>query len=132
MDEDEAGRTPEEWERETVKQDILHIMKRFERVLSVNHGSYHNFMSMLRDVFFVPCQEDMERIEAVLKTRGEDVEKKLREDYKYFIRRARRIVRDPKSLLRDFKECIGLYKDVKDQKTSKAAKFEVLKTKHSF
>jgi hypothetical protein len=46
--------------RNGVKQDALHVMKRFEKALSQLHGCYRPFMTALRDVFFIPCLGDIE------------------------------------------------------------------------
>ena len=40
-------------ERERVKQDILHVFLRFEKVLSKEHGAYKSFRLALRDALYV-------------------------------------------------------------------------------
>jgi len=44
---------------ERVKQDILHIFPRFERVLSKDHGCFLMFMEDLRDAIFMPNEDDI-------------------------------------------------------------------------
>ena len=38
---------------ERVKQDILHVFLRFEKVLSKEHGAYKSFRLALRDALYV-------------------------------------------------------------------------------
>ena len=48
-----------------------------------------------------------------------ELERKEREEYKYFIRRVRRVIPQPKQLHREFADLVQLYCDVFDNKTGK-------------
>ena len=50
---------------ESVKQDAMHVMMRFEKTLSKKHGMYRKFMSRLRDVFFI-CSQIVNNIFCIL------------------------------------------------------------------
>ena len=54
-------------ERERVKQDILHVFLRFEKVLSKEHGAYKSFRLALRDARYVLNQDDLDSCLKVLK-----------------------------------------------------------------
>ena len=72
-----------------VKQDAMHVMMRFERVVKKKHGCYKKFMSRLRDAFFVCCQEDLELVKQSLSDRGyspAQIEDEMKNNYKYFMR----------------------------------------------
>ena len=45
---------------ERIKQDILHIFLRCQRVMSKNHGTHAKFMAALRDALCIACQEDID------------------------------------------------------------------------
>ena len=46
-----------------------------------------------------------------------EIERKMKEEYKYFIRRVRRVIPSPAQLHREFVEQVQLFCDVKDNKT---------------
>jgi hypothetical protein len=105
---------------ERVKQDILHIFLRFQRVLSKEHGCYEMFMADLRDAFFIPNEADMDFIREMLQTAGmseKEIDKKSQNDYKYFLRRVRRHVPQNRELRKRFMAVADLYRDVVDAKT---------------
>lgn len=53
--------------RERVKQDILHVFLRFEKVLSKEYGAYKSFRLALRDARYVLNQDDLDSCLKVLK-----------------------------------------------------------------
>ena len=110
----------DDWRRETIKQDILHIFLRHQKLLSKEHGAFKVFMSRLRDLLFVPNPDDMALIKACLKKRGlsdDDITDKINNEYAFFVRRVRRAVPGPDALIRDYDELVKLFANVKDAKT---------------
>jgi hypothetical protein len=103
-------------------------MNRLDKVLANSHGCYRPFMALLRDVFFIPCHADIEVAKEKLRRRlrkklNDDVEVEMevskveRENYRYFIRRVRRVIPAPSSLYKEFKAAVDLFADVRDNKT---------------
>ena len=54
-------------ERERVKQDILHVFLRFEKVLSKEYSAYKSLRLALRDARYVLNQDDLDSCLKVLK-----------------------------------------------------------------
>ena len=109
--------------KERIKNDILHIFLRFDRVLSKEHGAYANFMSALRDALYIACDEDLELVRELLKEAGysdKEIEKKLGTEFDWCLKRIRRQVPAPKELEKRYQEVVELYKDIVDAKTEKA------------
>jgi hypothetical protein len=100
-----------------VKQDIVHIFLRFNRVLKSAHGAYRAFLARLSDVFFVPSQQDIEFIKKVLKKNGFSDDEIKAKSWQYYKRRVRRSVPGPEILERDFARVVKLFANLEDAKT---------------
>ena len=87
------------YRKEQVKNDIAHIFFRFQHVLSKEHGAYFYFVTALRDAFFVVNQDDLNESLQVLRTKYNMTDKKIfqkmKHNFKWFLRRVRRLVPEP-------------------------------------
>ena len=110
------------WRAERIKQDILHIFLRFQRVLSKEHGAFKIFMSRLRDTFFIPSPEDLEFLRVAMRAAGwtdAKIDEKMKTDYNYFMERVRRHVPSPAELERKFNKVVFTFAYLKDSKTDR-------------
>jgi hypothetical protein len=108
--------------KERIKQDILHIFLRFERVVSKEHGAFADFMSALRDALYIPNQDDLDWVRQCLRESGKndtEINQKLRTEFDWCLRRIRRHVPSPTDLEKRYQEVIDLYSDVVDGNTEK-------------
>ena len=112
-----SNRTEREDCSRGVKQDIVHIFLRFNRVLKSAHGACRAFLARLSDVFFVPSHQDIEFIKKVLKKNGFSDDEIKEKPWQYYKRRVRRSVPEPKILERDFVPVVQLFANLKDAKT---------------
>jgi hypothetical protein len=106
-------------EMERVKNDIVHIFLRFQKLLSSSHGCYRAFMARLSDAFFVPSHDDIEFIKEVLKANSFTDEEIKSQPWEFFKRSVHRTVPDPSTLEANLQKVFDLFADVVDQKTGK-------------
>ncbi len=111
------------FQRERVKNDILHIFLRHQRVLSTEHGAYYSYITALRDALFVLNDEDLEECLVVLREKRGMTEKQIRDmmtyNFKWFLLRVRRLVPSPPDLVKRYLEVYNTYKDVVCHKSGK-------------
>ena len=108
--------------KERIKNDILHIFLRFERVLSKEHGAFALFMQALRDALYISNPEDLEYVRQCLREHGfsdTKIDKKLKYEFDWCLQRIRRHVPSPKELERRYQDVIDTYIDVIDARTGK-------------
>ena len=112
------------YQQERVKNDIAHIFFRFQRVLSVEHGAYHDFMTDLRDAFFVVNQNDLDECIKVLrgkyKLTDEQITNKILHEFDWFLRRVRRVVPEPPELEKRYMAVYSKYHDIECAKSGRA------------
>ena len=109
------------WRSNKVKLDAFHLCQRISRTLSKRHALFTVFMSRLRDVFFIPNPGDIEVVKQSLKEKGltdQQIEDKMRFNYKYFMRRVRRTIPSPAALEEEFKALVEVYAKQLDPKTN--------------
>jgi hypothetical protein len=106
---------------EKVKNDIVHIFFRFQKVLSKEHGAYFSFMTALRDAFYIVNQHDLDDCCQVLREKHHlsesDICRKMKYDYDWFLRRIRRHVPEPPVLEQRYMAVFESYKDIRCAKT---------------
>ena len=111
------------YRRERVKNDIVHLFFRFQRVLSKEHGAYFSFITALRDAFFILNQNDLDECFQVLRDKcnltDEEIYKRMRYRFSWFLKRVRRHVPEPAVLERRYLEVYNEYKDIICAKTGK-------------
>ena len=102
--------------RQRVKNDIVHLFFRFERVLSKEHGAYYDFIRDLRDALFILNQDDLDACLRVLREKSkmtpQEIEAKLAHDFDWFLRRVRRLVPTPPELEERYMRVYNAYKDI--------------------
>ena len=112
------------YQQERVKNDIAHIFFRFQRVLSVGHGAYHDFMTDLRDAFFVVNQNDLDKCIKVLRDKykmtDEQITNKILHGFDWFVRRVRRVVPEPSELEKRYMAVYSKYHDIECAKSGRA------------
>jgi hypothetical protein len=95
-------------------------MQRISRTIKLKHGAAHAFLARLRDAFFVVSKEDLDAVCAFLQKQNlskEEIEKKKKEDWVYFLKHCRRAVPGPKELLDRFDKVCTLFGPLEDAKT---------------
>ena len=108
--------------KERIKNDILHIFLRFERVLSKEHGAFALFMTALRDALYISNRDDLDFVRQCLREHGfseEKIDKKLKYEFDWCLQRIRRHVPSPKELERRYQDVIDTYIDIVDARTGK-------------
>jgi len=112
-----------QFRKERVKNDIEHVFLRFQRVLSKEHGAYYSFITSLRDAFFVLNDEDLEECFEVLRDKrgmsDEMIAKSMAYDFKWYLRRVRRLVPSPNDLEKRYMTVYEAHKDIICQKSGK-------------
>jgi hypothetical protein len=113
-----------------VKNDIAHIFFRFEKALSKEHGAFSDFIRALRDAVFVLDQNDLDQCLSVLREKhgmsDEEIEKKLKYDFAWFLGRVKRKVPTPPELEERYLAVYEVFKDVVCTKSGK----KLFDTKH--
>lgn len=111
------------YRREKVKNDIAHIFFRYEKVLSKEHGAYFDFMTAMRDAFYVLNQSDLDECYQALREQhnytDRDIWMKLKYNFDWFQKRVRRHVPDPPTLEKRYMEVYEQYKDIRCVKSGK-------------
>jgi predicted nucleic acid-binding protein len=118
------------FKKQRVKIDIAHIFFRFDKALSKEHGAFADFIRALRDAMFVMDQQDLDQCLAVLREKYEmtdaAIEKKLKYEFHWFLRRVKRKVPTPSELEERYLQVYDLFKDVVCAKSGK----KLFDTKH--
>ncbi|KAL7459795.1 LOW QUALITY PROTEIN: hypothetical protein ACHAWC_011776 [Mediolabrus comicus] len=98
--------------KERVKNDILHIFLRQQRVLSKEHGAYFSYITALRDAMFILNDEDLEECLKVLRDKRHmtesEIRKKMTYDFEWFALRVRRLVPPPPVLAKRYSKKLPL------------------------
>jgi len=101
----------------------VHIFFRYDRVLSKEHGAFQDFIIALRDALFILNQEDLNECKDVLKEKwgmsDEAIQKKIENNFDWFLRRVRRLVPVPPDLEKRYLAVYEAFKDIEDSKTGK-------------
>ena len=106
-------------EMERIKNDIVHIFLRFQRVVSTLHGCFKAFMVRLSDAFFIPSHSDIDFIKTVLKACGHTDEEIKSKPWHFYKSSIRRTVPGPKALEENLQKVFDLFADEVDAKTGK-------------
>jgi hypothetical protein len=96
-----------------VKLDAWHAMDRI--YLPQNHAMTAEFRSALRDAIFKVDSSDYERLARVLQMKNIDIKKVKETNWKYFARRVRRVIPEPKELGERVRMVIRFYRDKRDK-----------------
>eukprot|EP00986_Skeletonema_menzelii_P003893 scaffold1261_cov155-Skeletonema_menzelii.AAC.3 len=111
------------YRKEKVKNDILHIFLRHQRVLSKEHGAYYSYMTALRDALFILNDEDLEECLVVLRDKrgmnDEQIRNMMTHNFKWFLLRVRRLVPPPPDLVKRYLEVFNAFKDIVCHKSGK-------------
>lgn len=109
--------------RERVKNDIVHVFFRFQRVISKEHGAYYSFITALRDAWFILNQNDLDECFQVLRNKcnlsDREIYRKMKYNFSWFLKRVRRHVPEPPVLERRYMDVYNQYKDIICAKSGK-------------
>ena len=99
-------------------KDIFHVMNKM--YLPVNHGLYFEFYLQFRSAIFTFNADDMKNVRAVLRKReGIDIDKFLRKNMRWLMKRVRRAVRPKEELYQRMKSLFEMYQDRLDASSGK-------------
>ena len=111
------------YRRQRVKNDIVHLFFRFQRVISKEHGAYFSFIAALRDAFFILNQKDLDECFQVLRDKcklsDEEIYKKMKYNFLWFLKRVRLHVPEPPVLEKRYMEVYNQFQDICCAKTGK-------------
>ncbi|TFY83708.1 hypothetical protein EWM64_g291 [Hericium alpestre] len=101
--------------RSRVLRDIWHLMDQFK--ISVNHGLRRPFARALRDAIFIPDPEDKAAVEDELQRCGTSFKAMFLSHPEWILRRMKRHVPEPETLVSRISEVLFTYGPLKDAKT---------------
>ena len=113
-----------QYQRERVKNDIAHIFFRFQRVLSIEHGAYLDFMTELRDAIYVINQNDLDECITVLRVKhkmsDKQITSKMLYEFDWFLRQVGRVVPELSRFKKRYMKVYNKYHDINCAKSGKA------------
>ncbi|KAF9540020.1 hypothetical protein CPC08DRAFT_770877 [Agrocybe pediades] len=115
MSQHEALAAQENPIRSRMLGDIFHLFNQFP--ISIRHGLARPFACALQVAFFILDAEDKENVEAVLAAKGLTLESMIKTNPKWVLKRIRRVVPPPETLLQQCASVMHLYGPLEDSKT---------------